>query len=154
MVGIAESLAVAMVVITYVTVFGLKTIDHQKQSSKLKSTNSEIKKMTTRKLLAILLPSILLGIVIRMAVDYPYTINWQTASTADFLLGFTSALYGYTGFYLFTILSMAVAILSSIPPIATRLHGPSIPVIRGVTIGFGIMILYQLFTHGIPRIIH
>ena len=154
MIGILESLVLAVAIIGIVTLLGLKSINH-KQLSKFRSTKiSEFKKMSTRKQITVLSLSVVLGVGIRLMVDYPYTINWHNASFMDFLIGFTSALYGYTGFYLFTMLSMAISIFSLIPIFASYLQSSYyLPVVRGVTIGFGIMLLYQFFTHGIPKII-
>ena len=103
------------------------------------------------------------GIIIEYAIDYPYGINWKNAKPEDFLIGITSLFSGNMAFYMFLVLSMIISFILTIIPylkakfpdskyVPTIKDTSTIPFVRGITFGFGLMILYHLFTKGIPRL--
>ncbi|MGI0027033.1 MAG: hypothetical protein ACREAD_04250 [Nitrosopumilaceae archaeon] len=115
------------------------------------------------KFLIVFILSIVAGIGIEDAIDYAYGIDWKNATPVDFYIGITSLFSGYMIFFLFLVLSMFLSlILTVIPYFASKFPNSKyvpkikntsvIPIIRGVTFGFGIMIIYHLFTKGIPKL--
>lgn len=103
----------------------------------------------------------LIGIGIELLIGHAYGINWQQAEPGDFLPGILSYATGNMAFYAFVLLSMVVSLVLIIVPYMKSKYpnsklipkinesGMVIPLIRGATFGFGIMIFYYAFTKGI-----
>lgn len=116
------------------------------------------------KFLIVFVISVVAGIGIESMIDYAYGINWKNAKPEDFYTGITSLFSGYVTFYMFLILSMFLSFILTVIPYFTSKFPDSrhiprinnntivIPIIRGVTFGFGLMILYHLFTKGLPKL--
>lgn len=96
---------------------------------------------------------ILLGVGIRYGLGIQDTLDFQNISPDEFFYIFSLALGGLSGFLFFTGMTMAVSVLN-IPYIKEKIPGDSvwIPLIGGVTIGFGIMVFLDFSINGIPKI--
>ena len=117
---------------------------------------------TTKFLIAFVL-GIAAGVAIESMIDYAYGIDWKNPKPIDFYIAIPSLFSGYMGFYMFLILSMFISLIITVIPYLKAKFPNSkyipkirdttvIPFIRGVTFGFGLMIIYHLFTKGIPKL--
>lgn len=115
------------------------------------------------KFLIVFVIGIAAGIIIEYAIDYPYGLDCKKNIPGEYVAGIMSLISGNMVFFMFLILSMFVSIILTVIPylkskypdlkLGSRINETStIPLIRGVTVGFGIMIIYHLYTKGLPKL--
>lgn len=94
------------------------------------------------------------GLAAKLMIAYAYGVDWTHANVFDVYIGIPFALYGYTIFYTFILLSMIITLLLTIPRTSSLIQKTNwTPFTRGVIFSFGIMIVYEFIVHGIPRLI-